>query len=74
MPNWADFQRKHVLSPAESSDCLLWNREQWNAWLHNRLPNDFGGKRVNSIIFTSPQAIMKDFENLNYGVYTYIRI
>lgn len=68
MPNWSDFQRKHVLSPTESSDCLLWNRVQWNAWLQNRLPNDFGRKRVNSIVFAAPDAIIKDFENLNYEV------
>lgn len=68
MPNWNDFQQKHILSPAESSECLLWNRVQWNTWLKKRLPNDFGRKHVNSIVFTTPDAVIKDFENLNYGV------
>ncbi|KAG4067986.1 hypothetical protein HA402_010672 [Bradysia odoriphaga] len=66
MPNWADFQRKHVLSPAEAPGCLHWNRTQWNTWLQKRLPNDFGGKRVNSVVVSTPEAIMNDFQTLNH--------
>lgn len=68
MPSWTEFQRKHVLDPTDAHDCLLWNRLQWNTWLLNRLPNEFGRRRVNSVIISAPDAIMKDFENLNHTV------
>lgn len=70
MPNWADFQRKHVLDPTVDGDCSLWDKVKWNAWLRNRLPNEFGRKRVNSIVVSTPNAIIKDFENLIYAVCT----
>lgn len=68
MPNWKEFQTKHVLNPTVDGDCLLWDKVQWNRWLQNRLPNDFGRKRVNSIVVSAPDAIIKDFENLIYDV------
>lgn len=68
MPNWSDFQKKHVLDPRVAHDCLLWNRIQWNAWLQNRLPNEFGRRRVDSVIVSTPEAIVKDYESLNYAV------
>lgn len=68
MPNWEDFKRKHILNPAEAPNWESWNRAQWNTWFQNRLPSDFGRKRVNSVVVSSPDDIVKDFQTLNHGV------
>lgn len=68
MPNWSDFQKKHILNPAEAPNWQYFNRKQWNEWLQNRLQDDFGHKRVNSVVVSTPETIAKDFEALNHGV------
>jgi len=69
---WDEFQRQHVLDPAgEGSTYSQWSRAQWNDWYRARVPGKYGNKQINSVIISSPDAILTDFTQHSYGVNKY---
>jgi len=64
MPDWVQFQARHVLNPAVNGDYRTWTRSDWNTFLRSRI-GDFGTKGINSIIIAPPENILQDFDSLN---------
>lgn len=62
MPDWSQFQAKHVLNPSVDRDYLTWTRSDWNTFLRSRIGSEFGRKGINSIIIAAPENILEDYD------------
>jgi hypothetical protein len=59
--SWDAFQKKHILNPRNEENARYadWNRSKWNAWLRDRVGDDYGkkGREKNSVIIASPNEV-----------------
>jgi hypothetical protein len=70
MPSWENFIQQHVLDPNEHPGYATWSKAEWNDWLRQHI-RDL--KSVNSVVISSPQGILTDFQILGLRVSVFLK-